>query len=163
MPFLKSILKSFYYAFRGLWYMIRTERNFRIHLVFIVYVSVFAFFYGLDGTQWAILWLTFGVVPTVEIINSAIENTVDIKTREQNQNARFAKDLAAAAVLFSSIAAIAVGICLFSEKEKLLNALQITFSPPWLIILAASAFPMFWFIRGGKNVKKMSQTKRKSK
>lgn len=153
MQVFKSILKSFYYAFRGIGRMIQTERNFRIHLIAILYVTLFAFFYGLDGTQWAILFLTFGIVPSLEIINSSIENTVDIKTREQNPNARFAKDLAAAAVLVSAISSIAVGISLFSEKTKFLNALRITFSPPWLIILAASVFPVFIFIRGGNREK----------
>ena len=160
MQVFKSILKSFYYAFRGIGRMIQTERNFRIHLAAILYVTLFAFFYGLDGTQWAILFLTFGIVPSLEIINSSIENTVDIKTREQNPNARFAKDLAAAAVLVSAISSIGVGISLFSEKTKLLNALRITFSPPWLIILAASVFPVFIFIRGGnRNNKSNRRTK----
>ena len=154
MQLFRSILKSFYYAFRGLWKMIQTERNFRIHLTAIMYVIIFAFFYGLDGTQWAILFLTFGIVPSIEIINSSIENAVDIKTCEQNSGARNAKDFAAAAVLVSAIASIAVAISLFSEKEKLINALQITFSPPWIIILAASLFPIFIFIRGGKKDKK---------
>ena len=150
MSFFKSLIKSFYYAFRGLLKITREERSFRIQLVAIFYVTVFAFFYGLDGTQWAILWLTFCMIPALEIVNTAIENTVDIKIREQNPNAKDAKDLAAAAVLFSSIITVIVAICLFSEKEKLLNALKITFTPPWLIILVLTVFPAFIFIKGGK-------------
>ena len=103
MSFFKSLIKSFYYAFRGLFKIIREERSFRIQLVAILYVTVFALFYGLDGTQWAILWLTFCMIPALEIVNTAIEKTVDIKIREQNPNAKDSKDLAAAAVLFSSI------------------------------------------------------------
>lgn len=157
MQLLKSILRSFYYAFRGIGKMIQTERNFRIHMTAILYVIIFAFFYGLDGTQWAILCLTLGLVPSLEIVNSAIENAVDIKTREQNPNARIAKDFAAAAVLISAISSVAVAISLFSEKEKLLNAFRIALTPPWLLIIAASVFPIFLFIRGGKKDKKIKR------
>jgi diacylglycerol kinase len=153
MSFIKSLLKSFYYAFRGLLKTIREERSFRIQLVAIMYVTIFALFYGLNGTQWAILWLTFCMIPALEIINTAIENTVDIKIREQNPNARSAKDLAAAAVLFASIITVIVAICLFSEKDKLLNALKIAFTPPWIIIIALTLFPSFIFIKGGKKDK----------
>ncbi len=163
MDFFRSLLKSFYHAFRGIWKMIQTERHFRIHLVAILYVTIFAFFYGLDSTQWAILWLTFGIVPALEVVNSSIENAVDIKTKELNPNARLSKDFAAASVLISAISAVAVAICLFSDKEKLLIALKITFTPPWLIIIAASIFPIIIFIRGGKNDKKTTQTKGRKK
>ncbi len=161
MQFLKSLFLSFLYALRGIWKTIQEERNFRIQLVAIMYVVIFAFFYGLDSTQWAILWLTFCIVPSLEIVNTAIENTIDLKTREQNPNARAAKDLAAAAVLISAITSIIVAVCLFSDQEKLLNALKITFTPPWIIIIAASVFPVFIFIRGGKKDKKMKQMNKK--
>ncbi len=153
MRFIKSLIQSFYYAFRGLIKVISEERSFRIQLVAIFYVTLFALFYGLDKTQWAILWVTFCLIPALEIINTAIENTVDIKVREQNPNAKNAKDLAASAVLFSSIITIIVAICLFSDKEKLLNAIQVAFTLPWLIIIIVTVFPAFIFIRGGKKDK----------
>ena len=157
MNFIKTLLKSFYYALRGLYKTIQEERSFRIQIVAIVYVIVFAFFYGLDSTQWAVLWITFCIVPALEIVNTAIENTIDLKTREQNPNARAAKDLAAASVLVSAITAVIVAVCLFSDKDKLLNALRTTFSIPWIIIIAASVFPIVLFIKGGKNDKKNKQ------
>lgn len=153
MRLIKSLIQSFYYAFRGLVKIIREERSFRIQLVAIFYVTIFALFYGLNGTQWAILWITFCLIPALEIVNTAIENTVDIKIREQNPNAKDAKDLAAAAVLFSSIITIIVAICLFSEKDKLLNALQIAFTPPWIIIIIITVFPAVIFIKGGEKDK----------
>ena len=153
MNFIKSLIKSFYYAFRGLFIIIREERSFRIQLVAIFYVTIFALFYGFDGTQWAILWITFCLIPALEIVNTAIENTVDIKIREQNLNAKKAKDFAAAAVLFSSIITVIVAICLFSDKEKLLNAFKISFTPPWLIIIILTVFPAVIFIKGGKKDK----------
>ena len=152
MHFIKSLLRSIFYAFRGLLKTIREERNFRIQLISILYVSAFAFFYGLDRTQWAVLCLTFCIVPVTELINTSIENTVDIKTRKYNYNAQIAKDLAAASVLFSSIVSIIVAICLFSEKEKLLTAIQTVFSLPWIIIIGISLFPAIIFIKG--NIKK---------
>ena len=161
MSFFKSLIKSFYYAFRGLFKIIREERSFRIQLVAILYVTVFALFYGLDGTQWAILWLTFCMIPALEIVNTAIEKTVDIKIREQNPNAKDSKDLAAAAVLFSSIITVIVAVCLFSDKEKLLNALKISFTPPWFIIIILTVFPAVIFIKGGKKDKHNQAEKKK--
>ena len=157
MNFIKTLLKSFYYALRGLYKTLQEERSFRIQIAAIMYVIVFAFFYGLDSTQWAVLWITFCIVPALEIINTAIENTIDLKTREQNPNARAAKDLAAASVLVSAITSVIVAVCLFSDKEKLLNALKTTFSIPWIIMIAASVFPIVLFIKGGKNDKKNKQ------
>ena len=164
MRFFKSLLQSFYYAFRGLVKIICEERSFRIQLVAILYVSIFALFYGLNGTQWAILWITFCLIPALEIVNTAIENTVDIKVREQNSNAKSAKDLAAAAVLFSSIITVIVAVCLFSDKDKLINALRIAFTPPWIIIIVLTIFPAFIFIKGGKTDKhNQSDNKRNKK
>jgi len=158
--FFSSLAKSFLFAFRGLFYMIKTERNFRIHLIAIVYVVLFAMFYGLDRTQTAILILTFFTVPALELVNTAIENTVDIKTKEINSIAGRAKDIAAAAVLFAAITAVVIGICLFSDKDRFLAAIQIALTPPWLIIIAVSIVPAYLFVRG--NNKKKNKKKNKT-
>ena len=157
MTFFKSLAKSFYYAFRGLAMMIKKERNFRIHITVIFYVVLFAFFYGLDRTQTAVLVLTFFTVPSLEIVNTAIEKIVDLKSPGYNRLAGIIKDISAASVLFASITAVVVGLCLFGEKERFLSAIRVVFTPPWLIIIAVSLVPAYLFVSGGIRKKRKNK------
>ena len=147
MKFIQSIIKSFLYAGRGIWYAIKNERNFRIELTAIFYVLVFALFYGTTGSETAILLLTCAVVSALELINTAIENAVNIRTSEPNPYAKIAKDTAAAAVLFAAVFSVAIAFFVFSDEAKLAYAFRTLFTPPWVIILALTLVPAVLFIR----------------
>ena len=79
-------------------------------------VSILAFVFKLNGTEWAILLLTMGLVISCELINTAIEATVDLVTEEYHPLAKVAKDTAAAAVFVFAIVAVIVGIIIFGPK-----------------------------------------------
>jgi len=104
-----NIFVSFKYAFSGLWYMLRTQRNARIHLAVATAVVVMGLWLGISETEWAILVLTIGVVLTAEALNTVAETAVDLATMEYNPLAKVAKDVAAGAVLLMAIAAVVVG------------------------------------------------------
>jgi len=104
---------SFKYAWEGVSYAFRTQRNFRIHTIVGSIAIGLAVFLQLTLVEVAIITLTIGAVLAMELLNTAIESLVDL-TVEQNyhQLAKIAKDCAAAAVLVSSFVAILVGGCL---------------------------------------------------
>ena len=133
---IRALIHSFYYAFRGLWYCIKNERNMRIHITAAVLVSLFAVIYGLTRTQFAILSLTFGLVMMCELLNTAIEARVDLSTDAYDHIARIAKDVAAGAVLVCAFAALAVAAALFGDWGKLQRAVCLIVAEPYLWITA---------------------------
>ncbi len=108
-PRRSNIFVSFKYAFAGLWYMLRTQRNARIHLAVAIAVVLMGLWLGVSQTEWAILALTIGVVLTAEALNTVAEAAVDLATMEYHPLAKVAKDVAAGAVLLMAIAAAIVG------------------------------------------------------
>lgn len=111
-----SLLKSFYYAFQGIKVNILTERNLAIHFFVMLLVIVLGFVFKISVTEWLICILLFGFVITLELINTAIETTIDICMPEINPKAKLAKDTVAGAVLVVAIVAIVVGIIIFGPK-----------------------------------------------
>jgi len=109
-----KILKSFKCAAKGTLYTIKNERNMRIHTVISFYVLLFSLFFHLSFVKYAVLFLTIGSVLTLEMINTSIEAIIDICSAEYNSVARIAKDIAAGAVMVSSVVAAFIGIMIFS-------------------------------------------------
>lgn len=109
-------LKSFKYAFNGIWQVLVREPNFRIHTLAAVVVVIFGFICDLNTTEWIIIAITIGAVMSAEIFNSAIENIVDLVHPERSKQAGLIKDMAAGAVLVLAIAAAIVGFIIFIPK-----------------------------------------------
>jgi diacylglycerol kinase len=105
-----TLLISFKYAFAGLWYLLRTQRNARIHLLISLTVVGLGLWLGLGPSQWAILVLTIGLVLAAESFNTVTEVTIDLVMAEYHPLARIAKDVAAGAVVLVAIAAVIIGL-----------------------------------------------------
>lgn len=101
---------SFGHAFRGWWYVIRTQRNAWIHAVIATLVVLVAFWLHLPLRDWALLFLTIALVWTAEFINTALEAVVNLASPQQHHLAKVGKDVGAAAVLIAALAAILVGL-----------------------------------------------------
>lgn len=112
-----KILKGFGYAFRGLWRCLREEWHFRFHVTVAAYVLLFLPRFSLTRAEGAVLALTFGTVLALEMVNSAIERTIDRFSTEHHPLSGAAKDLAAGAVLVAAIASLAVAACLFWKPD----------------------------------------------
>ena len=82
----------------------------------MVLVIISGFILKISITEWTICIVLFGLVITAELINTAIETTVDIVMPEKNEKAKLAKDIAAGAVLVSAIASAIIGIIIFLPK-----------------------------------------------
>lgn len=113
------LYKSFCCAVSGIIRAIKTERNFRIHLTCCVYVLFFSFFYEFSRAEYAVLILTLALVLAAELINTAIEQTVDISVTKYDITAKRAKDISAGGVLICALGAVGVGIALFFDFEAI--------------------------------------------
>ena len=111
-----SRLRSFKYAFEGLWYVIRTQHNAWIHAVFTVAVIVFGFWLQITLFEWAMLVLCMMAVWMGEFMNTAVEAVVDMVSPEFHPLAKVAKDVAAASVLLGAIGSAIVGLIIFGPR-----------------------------------------------
>jgi diacylglycerol kinase (ATP) len=111
-----SIVESFNYAIEGLIHVLRTQRNMRIHFAIAVAVLVVAVAAGVSRVELIVLLLSITFVLVSEMINTAIEGTIDAATTSFDPMAKLAKDIAAGAVLISAVNAVAVGYLVFAGK-----------------------------------------------
>lgn len=112
----RARLQSFRYAIRGLMILIREEPNARIHLTATALVGLTAYSWGVSRAEGAALALAIGLVFAAEALNTAIETLCDLVSAERNEGIGRVKDLAAAAVLMASLAALAVAVFVFGAK-----------------------------------------------
>ena len=105
-----SLLQSFRYAFTGLWYVLRSQRNARIHLLAALTVTAMGLWLRLNALWWAVLTLTIALVFFAEMVNTVAEVIVDLVTEEYRPLAKVAKDVSAGAVLVTAMASVVVGL-----------------------------------------------------
>jgi len=112
----RSLLWSFDYAIRGIVYTLRTQRNMRLHMIAGAVIFILALVLGVSGLELIALVFAVGLVFICELVNTAIETTVDLATQSYDPLAAIAKDVAAGAVLISAVTAVSVGyIVLYSR------------------------------------------------
>lgn len=112
----RTLGESFLYAFEGLFYAWSTQRNMKIHLLAGVFVSGVGFMVNLNTYEWLFTLLAIDLVITAEMVNTAIEGSVDLASKRYNPVARMAKNVAAGAVFVSAAFSLLVGIIVFGPK-----------------------------------------------
>lgn len=110
------IQKSFGYAFQGIFTCIRKERNMKIHCAAAVLVTAAGIVLDISAAEWCICFVLFGLILSLELVNTAVEAVVDMVTQEWKPLAKVAKDTAAGAVLIAAIMAAAAGCVIFVPK-----------------------------------------------
>lgn len=110
------LYKSFGYAFQGIFHTIRTERNMKIHCVAVILVTIFGMWLKISKTEWMICFILFGLILALELVNTAVEATIDLYTEERRPLAKKAKDAAAGAVLIAAIFAAVIGLMIFIPR-----------------------------------------------
>ncbi len=108
----KDIIGPFRIAMSGLVYTFRTQRHMRIHIYVTLIAVLGALLLNLRMRELLVLLLMIGFVIVAEMFNSAIEATVDLVSPNYNPLAKFAKDIAAGAVLITTIMAVIIGALL---------------------------------------------------
>ena len=134
-----SIIQSFNYAFEGVIWVLRTQRNMRIHFAIATIVLVLAFAYGVTKLELIALMLAIAFVLIAEMINTAIEAATDIAATSFDPLAKLAKDIAAGAVLIASINAIVIGYLVLADRlgkptDRLL--VELRDAPVYLALIA---------------------------
>lgn len=112
----QPLYKSFGYAFEGIIHTIQKERNMQIHCCAAVLVTAFGLWLGLSREEWFVCLILFGLVMSLECVNTAVEAVVDLATQERHPLAKKAKDAAAGAVLIAAIFAAVIGLWIFLPK-----------------------------------------------
>ena len=115
---MKGLIQSFRYAIQGFCAAVRRERNLKIHLSAMAVAFVLALWLGFTAGELAVLTLICALVIICELINTAIEAAVDLACPKQNPLAGFAKDVAAAAVFISALAAVVCALVLYIPYIK---------------------------------------------
>lgn len=122
---LKERLRSFKYAFRGIFILFKTQPNAIIHLVLATLAICLGFFFRISSLEWILLCLTMAMVLVAEAVNTAIEFLTDLVSPDFHPLAGKTKDVAAAAVLLAAISALVIGLLLFLPKVlTFINALM---------------------------------------
>ena len=106
-------LKSFHYAFAGLWLMLKTQHNAWIHLANTIIVIAAGFYFQVSAADWR--WLTVAVllVWVAEALNTAFEHLCDVVSPDFHHAVQKSKDIAAGAVLLCTVGAMVIGTVTF--------------------------------------------------
>lgn len=116
-----SLINSFKYAIEGLISNLKTERNLLIHFSVAILVIIGGFIFSINLYEWLICIVLFGMVISLELMNTAFEKLADLCTPNIDPKVKFIKDTAACSVFIAAIIAVITGIIIF--LPKLLNIL----------------------------------------
>jgi diacylglycerol kinase len=105
-----KLLRSFGFAFIGVGYLLKTQRNARIEATLGIGACLLGLWLKISRVEWAVIAFTIALVLILEGLNTAIEMAIDLASPEVHPLARHSKDLAAGMVLLASIASVAVGL-----------------------------------------------------
>lgn len=106
-------MTSFGYAFEGIGTLLRDEHNSRVHVAVMALVVVAGMAFGISVLEWTAVIVCFGMVLMAEAMNSGIEALADLVMPDRHPLVKKAKDVAAAGVLFTAVASVAVGLIVF--------------------------------------------------
>lgn len=112
----RRLLDSFNYAIQGIIHTVHTQRNMKIHISTAIAVLVLSLFFDLSKIELMLVSLSITLVLAMELLNTAIENTIDLISDHYHPLAKFAKNAAAGAVLVSAINAVLVGYLVFYDR-----------------------------------------------
>lgn len=112
----KKKLIGFSFAWNGLVEVVKTERNFQIHLICMFLTIIAGIYFQLIMIEWALIFLVSGLVLVTEMINSAIEQMIDYFKPEIHPAAKIIKDISAGAVLLAAMVAVVIGVFIFVPK-----------------------------------------------
>ncbi len=110
---IKHLYKAFTYSFAGLKHAWAFDQNIRIHAVIACFVIAASIILGLTPIEKIALGITILVVVTAEMVNTAIENMVDLITKEHREEARIAKDVSSGMVLITAVGSVVIGVYIF--------------------------------------------------
>lgn len=112
----KINLESFNNAINGIIYALKTEIKMKFHLIFAISILLFSMIVDISKIEIIIIIIMITLVISLELINTAIENTVDYISPEYSLQAKIIKDISAGAVLISALSSLAVAYLIFYDR-----------------------------------------------
>lgn len=105
-----KFIAGFGYAFSGLWYALRTQRNARVHAFITIFAIIMGILLHISAVAFAMIFLAITSVFVAEMFNTVIEICVDLASPDYHPLAKIAKDVAAGAVLLNALLSIIIGL-----------------------------------------------------
>ncbi|MDO8683089.1 MAG: diacylglycerol kinase [Armatimonadota bacterium] len=154
---LKNPLNGFKYAAEGVVHVFRTQRHMKFHFLIMALVLLLSLVWNLQRWEVLILLFSISLVLVAEMLNTAVEAMVDLVTQSYHPLAKFAKDIAAGAVLIAAVNALAVGFLLFfgdNRWEELPEFIS-PHRPHWTMmflvgVILLMIYILIWKVAGGK-------------
>jgi len=151
-----DFIGPFRVALNGIVFTFRTQRHMRFHLFVVIVVILLSILVNLGLRETLVLLFTISLVLVAEMFNSAIEATVDLVSPNYNPLAKFAKDIAAGAVLIATMIALVVGALLFIGESRWevikINVTGEGFRLPAMLRLILGAVVLFFVVLVGKGI-----------
>ena len=104
------------HALDGLYTAIHTQPNFRVHISLSVLSIILGFVLEITRIEWIVLFSIISIGMAVELLNTAVEFTVDLLTSQYHLLAKYAKDTAAAAMLVYAVCSVIIGCLIFLPR-----------------------------------------------
>ena len=153
----KNPLHGFKYAAEGVVHVFRTQRHMKFHFLIMALVLLLSLVWNLKVWQILALLFSISLVLVAEMFNTAVEAIVDLVTQSYHPLAKFAKDIAAGAVLIAAINSLAVGFLLFfgdsrwEDVPDLVGAHNPTMSTIFIVAaIMTMIYIIIWKVAGGK-------------
>ena len=109
MVYDKSLIKSLGYSLEGIWHAFKHNRNLRIACFIGTIVLFFGWYLDVASSEMIILVIIVLTVIVAEMINTSLEEIVNLVTSEHRKEAKIAKDVAAGMVLIAALGSVVVG------------------------------------------------------
>ena len=142
----RSFLHSLNNATEGFIHVVRHERNMRLHFLFAFFILLLAFFVGVLRTDWLILCLAVSVLLMAEMINTALEETLDLLHSQFHPSVKLIKDISAGMVLVAAANAFILSFLIFSKYWTMpfeFVVMRIRHSAGYLMFISALAVVLF--------------------
>lgn len=106
---------SFGHAFAGIWWAVKTQPNFRVHIILASVACYLGWYFSITNVEWSILIFTIVLGLSAELINTALEAMTDLITKEWRAEAKIAKDVSAGMMLTVALGAVCVALAIFGH------------------------------------------------
>jgi diacylglycerol kinase (ATP) len=114
--FVKGRMKSMVYAVQGAIKLVTTEHSVMVQFSVGILITIAGFYFKISAIEWMLQILAIGLVLSIEGLNTAVEKIADFIHPQYHEKIGFIKDIAAGAVFFAAMAALAIGIIIYYPK-----------------------------------------------
>ena len=114
--FVTGRVKSFKYALKGMWLLIKTEHSIMVQCAIGIMVVLLGWWFDISRIEWILQILAIGLVLVAESLNTAIEKICDFIHSDYHHKIGFIKDISAGAVSFAAISALIIGLIIYLPK-----------------------------------------------